>query len=65
MRQCGHDTCFLLFGFIDLFILPLLLSMINQAKLQTQFNFCMPHKVERMQEAESEDLNLHSDLDSY
>lgn len=39
--------------------------MINQAKLQTQFNFCMPHKVERMQEAESEDLSLHSDFDSY
>ena len=63
MRQCGHNTCFLLlFGLI---YFPPTLSMISQANLQTQFNFCMPHKVARMQEAESEDLSLHSDPDSY
>lgn len=39
------------------------LSRISQAYLQTQFNFCIPHEVERMQGAKSEDLL--SDPDSY
>lgn len=66
MRQCGHNACYFViwFNVLRIYFSPTL-SIISQENWKTQFNFCMPHELERMQETESEDLSLHSDSDSY
>lgn len=64
MIQCSQNTCFLLFGLIFMYFFSHSVNDLPR-NLQTQFNFCMPHEVERMQAAESEHLSLQSDPNSY